>query len=134
MRRLSLPDGSRATLYRVAPLPVAGLTPVEVRALLRDVRPEALAWVIREPQGFSLGVEPLSEAETLTGHFRRLTVGAESALIGDFRRKSVALRVRSVQVALDDVRLNLHALVGRQEVELAPHRSTDDPACGGDGG
>lgn len=113
-----LPDGSRATLYKIASSPVQGIPSSTLIARLREVVPRALAWGVREPQGLSLEVEPISEAETLVGHFHRFVIRAESALVGDFRRKPLAIQVRGVDLVLDDVRINPHSLVHRGEIEL----------------
>ena len=113
-----LPDGSRAVLYRVAPTPVTGVTPGALLAQIREATAGALAWVVREPRGFEVSVEPLSDADTLRGRVQRLTVRLESGLIGDFRRKPAAVRVRDAHVELEDARINAHALVQRGVLEI----------------
>ena len=63
-------------------------------------------------------VEPLSDADTLRGRVHRLTVRLDSGLVGDFRRKPAAVRVRDAHVELEDARINVHALVQRGVLEI----------------
>lgn len=67
-------------------------------------------------------VEPLSDADTLRGHVHRLTVRLESGLVGDFRRKPAAVRVRDAHVELEDAQINAHALVQRGALEILDAR------------
>lgn len=73
---------------------------------------------MRDARGLALDVEPYADAETLAGRLRRLTLRAESARVGDFRRKPVAIRVQDAELTLEDVRLNPHALAVRGDIEL----------------
>ena len=117
-----LPDGSQAALYRVAPTPVAGVAPAALLAQIRQATAGALAWVVREPRGFEVTVEPLSDMDTLRGRIRRLTVRLESGLVGDFRRKPAAVHVRDAHVELEDALINPHALVQRGALEILDAR------------
>jgi hypothetical protein len=117
-----LPDGSWAVLYRVAPAPVTGVAPAALLDQIREATAGALAWVVREPRGFEVTVEPLSDADTLRGRVRRLTVRLASGLVGDFRRKPAAVRVQDAHVELEDARINAHALVQRGALEILDAR------------
>lgn len=113
-----LPDGSRATLYRVTARAVSGWSAAAFLERLHAVAPRALDWAVRDARGLALDVEPYADAETLAGRLRRLTLRAESARVGDFRRKPAGIRVRDAELSLEDIRLNPHALVIRGEMEL----------------
>ncbi len=115
---MALPDGSRAALYRIASPRVRGVGADAVVARLRSLPPRALAWFARDVEGLRVEVEQISERETRGGHLARLAVRADSARLGDFRRKPTALRLRELEVALEDVRLNPEALVLRDALEL----------------
>lgn len=113
-----LPDGSRATLHRVAPRAVQDLPAPAFVDRLRRLEPGALGWALRDARGLRLVVEPFDEATTLRGRLRRLVVSADEALVGNFRERPRALRVRVLEAALEDVRIDPHALVERGELTL----------------
>jgi hypothetical protein len=114
----TLPDGSRATLHRVQAREVPGLSASALLERLRAAATHAVGWAARDIHGLALDIEPYGDAETRIGRLRRLTLRADSARVGDFRRKPVAIRVRDAMVSLEDVRLNPQALAARGEVEL----------------
>jgi hypothetical protein len=113
-----LPDGSRATLFRVDPSPLAEATAHQIEARLRDLAPTALRDYLHDVEGLQITVTPSSPAETARGRFRMLALRVDAARVGDFRRKPAGIRIRDAAVSLEDVRLNLHALLGRGHVEL----------------
>jgi hypothetical protein len=118
LRELPLPDGSRATLYRVSASPVAGVSAAELTRRLEALRPLAFIGAVRAPNGLRLAVERLSDAETLTGHLGRLAVQGDPVLVGDVRRPHAMLPVRALDVILEDVRIDPHALLAQDELEL----------------
>lgn len=113
-----LPDGGRATLYRIEPRPVDRLTATDLAARLRGVDPAGLAWVARDVRGLRIEVEIASDADARVGRLRRALVSAESVRVGDFRRRPAAIRVHEMELQLDGARLNPHALTSRGAVEL----------------
>jgi hypothetical protein len=118
MAELPLPDATRATLYRVGARPAPGLSDEAVMARLQATPPLGLDWAIADSRGLRVEVEPVSPADTARGRFRRLVIMADAARLGDFRRRPQALRVRDVEVVLENVQLNPYALAARGEVEL----------------
>lgn len=109
---------SRATPYRVTARAVSGWSAAAFLERLHAEAPRALDWAVRDARGLALDVEPYADAETRAGRLRRLTLRAESARVGDFRRKPVAIRVQDAELTLENVRLNPHALAVRGDIEL----------------
>jgi hypothetical protein len=118
VRDFPLPDGERATLYRVEASPVAGVSAAALVERLSTLRPRTLAGLARAPAGFALVVETLSEAETRRGHLARLSLHADPVLLGDPRRPARAVTIRGLEARLDDVRIDPRVLMANGELEL----------------
>jgi hypothetical protein len=118
VREFPLPDGERATLYRVEADPVAGVSAAALLERLSSLRPRALAGLVQAPAGLAVTVEPLTEAETRRGHLARLSLQADTVLVGDPRRPAQAVTVRDLAATLDDVRIDPGVLVAEGELEL----------------
>lgn len=113
-----LPDGSRAALRARRLAPVDGITAGAIAERVTRDPARLLAPWVREPVGLAARLDHDPDA-LRAGRVRRLTLEAESALVGEVARPGrPLLRVRDLRVVVDDFVFDARRLV--ETGELVP--------------
>jgi Dolichyl-phosphate-mannose-protein mannosyltransferase/LmeA-like phospholipid-binding len=113
-----LPDGSVGRVYVRDITPVAGITPEAFIQKFKIALADYLARYVKDPQGWTVRVDPFSDRETLAGRFRAVRFSMESAL---FERKPGTgnpLTVRDLGMDLLDLTINPYKLLRDGELEI----------------
>jgi Dolichyl-phosphate-mannose-protein mannosyltransferase/LmeA-like phospholipid-binding len=122
-----LPDGSVGRVYVRDITPVAGITPEAFIRKFKTALAAYLARYVKDPQGWTVRVDPFSDRDTLTGRFRTVRFSMDSALIEGKSGTGNPLTVRDLGMDLSDLTINPYKLVRDGEIEIislmdaAPH-------------
>ncbi len=113
-----LPDGSLGRIYVREITPVSGITPVAFIQKFESALAQYIAQYVKEPEGWTVSVEPLSDRDTLTGRFRKVSFSMKSAQVN---RKSVGgdpLTLRDLGMELSDLTINPYKLLRDGDIEI----------------
>jgi hypothetical protein len=130
-----LPDGSRATIFAREITPVAGTAAPNFEEAFRSAAAREIARHASQVRGLAIEVETYSDAETLRGRFRRVTVRADSASILPRPNASQGIPARDLRIVATDLTVNPHAVVREGKIrvlslaELEPHLRLDEAAA-----
>ena len=119
----SLPDGSRAILRRrhIQPLPSADAPALAQR--LRASPEQLIGAYVESPAGLRVRPEYPPEA-ILRGEVDRITIEAESAVVGELKRKDRApLRVHEIRLEVDGLVFNPRRLLETGHLEVLDVRA-----------
>jgi hypothetical protein len=113
-----LPDGSVGRIYVREITPVSGITPGAFIEKFESALARYIAQYVKAPEGWTVSVEPLSDRDTLTGRFRKVSFSMKSAQVN---RKSVGgdpLTIRDLGMELSDLTINPYRLLRDGELEI----------------
>jgi dolichyl-phosphate-mannose-protein mannosyltransferase len=120
--RVPLPDGSEGMVRMRRLEPVRALPAAELAERLRRGGEALLGDVVREGRGLRVTLDYRDDA-LLAGQVDRVTLEAESALVGEFARRKPPLRIGPVRVRASGVVVNPGRLAATGVVELLDVRS-----------
>lgn len=110
LQRYELPDGSQARLYQRTAPSAAGLDAPAVIALLHTRLKKLLGDYIRQAGDLTVLIDPYSPQDTLAGHFKTIRVSAGRGLIGDFKHKPLGVPFEKMDVAVENIVLDVQAI------------------------
>jgi len=113
-----LPDGSRGILRRRRIQPLAGIAASRIADLLRAAPAQLIGTYVSDPVGLRARVESAPEA-LVRGYADRVTLEAESAVVGEIKRRDrTPLRVHEIRVEVDGLLFNPRRLVETGHLEV----------------
>lgn len=107
INRYPLPDGSEGRLYRRVEIRNDQENPKSIIDGLQKQIEQLLSYYVKDCSQLTIEVIPYSEEETTLGRFRQIVVRADHGLVGDFKHKPFGLPFETLEVALDDVILDM---------------------------
>jgi len=113
-----LPDGSTAQIYIRDITPVSGIAPPAFIDRFKSALMGYLGQYVKDPQGWTIRVEPFSDRDTLSGRFRRVSFSMDSARVGSKSDGRQSLMVRDLGMELSDLTVNPYKLVRNGEFEI----------------
>ncbi|MBI3596942.1 MAG: DUF2993 domain-containing protein [Nitrospirae bacterium] len=122
-----LPDGSIVQIYVRDITPVSGITPAAFIERFKSALMGYLGQYVKDPQGWAIHVEPISDQDTLSGRFRRVSFSMDSARVESKPDGRQSLMVRDLGMELSDLTVNPYKLLrdGQFEIisllEATPH-------------
>ncbi|NTV53386.1 MAG: LmeA family phospholipid-binding protein [Candidatus Firestonebacteria bacterium] len=106
VRQYPLPDGSEARLFMRRDLSDAGSAAKILDELHRDLA-RLLAQYVQDSRKLTLEIIPGTPEQTLQGHFQNIFINIQDARVGDFKHKPWGVPVKSLQLELADLVLDL---------------------------
>jgi len=113
-----LPDGSVGRIYVREITPVSGITPEAFIRRFESALARYIAQYVKDPEGWTVGVEPFSDRDTLTGRFREVRFSMTSAQVNRKSDGGEPWIVRDLGMELADLTINPYKLIRDGEVEI----------------
>jgi Dolichyl-phosphate-mannose-protein mannosyltransferase len=113
-----LPDGSVGRVYVRDVTPVSGIAPDIFISRFKDALTRFIAPYVKDPQGWTVEVQPYSESETLRGRFRTVRFSMNLATFNDRSRGTNPLTARDLGMELSDLTINPYKLVRDGNLEI----------------
>jgi hypothetical protein len=115
--RVPLPDGSEGMVRMRRLEPVRGVPPAQIAERVRQGALALLGDVVRDARGLRITLDYRDDA-LAAGLIDRLTLEADSALVGEFTRRKPPLRIGPVRARASGVVINPGRLAATGAVEI----------------
>ncbi len=113
-----LPDGSIGRIYVREITPVSGITPEVFIRKFESALARYISQYVKDPEGWTVSVEPLSDRDTLTGRFRKVSFSMKSAQLNGKPVSGNPLTIRDLGMELSDLTINPHKLLRDGDLEI----------------
>jgi len=113
-----LPDGSVARIYVRDISPASGITPEAFIQRFKTALMNYINRYVKDPQGWTIRVEPFSDQDTLEGRFRKVSFTMKSGRVDSRPDGRHSMTVRDLGLDLSDLTVNPYKLLRDGEFEI----------------